>query len=332
MATAPVVDVLILGAGPAGLACAGALGRQLHSAIVFNSGEYRNARARHMHNVVGWDHTDPASLRAKARSDILSRCQSIQFRDVEVHGVRKLDDDERGRSRFEAEDVEGKKYVGRKVVLAMGVKDVMPESPKGYAELWGYGIFHCLFCRGFEERGAASVGVLATGPILGGAGGPDAPLFAPIISRMANQLADSVTVYTDGNEELGLRIRAQLKSKVKFHIENRRTASLAKDPAVKGDAGILVTLEDGSINREGFIAHAPVTELNGPFAKDLGIVLAPQGFIDAQPPFYTTSVPGVYAAGDCATIMKGVPMAAMMGSCVAAGLAHTLQAEDDVED
>lgn len=60
--------------------------------------------------------------------------------------------------------------------------------------------------------------------------------------------------------------------------------------------------------------------------------MAPQGHIDAQPPFYTTNVPGVYAAGDCATMLKAVPMATMMGSCVAAGLAHVLQAEDDVED
>ncbi|KAI0128145.1 thioredoxin reductase glit [Hypoxylon sp. NC0597] len=330
MATTPIVDVLILGAGPAGLATAGALARQLHTAIVFSHNVYRNARAKHMHNVAGWDHADPASFRAKARSDILSRySDTIQFRDVEITRVKKLDDDKKGRSRFEAEDVEGKKYVGRKVVLAMGVKDVMPERPRGYADLWGYGIFHCLFCHGFEERGAASAGVLAMGPMLGGAGGPSTPLMAPVIARMAARLAGRVTVYTDGNEELGTRIREELKSPGKFHIEDRRVVSLSKDPHVEGDAGVIVTLEDGSTNSEMFLAHAPAVELNGPFAADLGVTLAPQGHVDAQPPFYTTNVPGVYAAGDCATPMKAVPVATMMGSCVAAGLAHVLQAEDD---
>ncbi|KAI0841362.1 thioredoxin reductase glit [Hypoxylon sp. FL0890] len=333
MAATPIVDVLILGGGPAGLATAGALARQLHTAIVFSHSVYRNARAKHMHNVAGWDHADPASFRAKARSDILSRySDTIQFRDVEVAHVKKLDHDEKGRSRFEAQDVEGKKYIGRKLVLAMGVKDVMPETPAGYADLWGYGIFHCLFCHGFEERGASSAGVLAMGPMLGGAGGPSAPLMAPVIARMAGRLADHVTVYTDGNKELGALIRETLKSPPKFHVENRRVVCLSKDPQVEGDAGVIVTLEDGTTNREMFLAHAPAVELNGPFAADLGVALAPQGNVDAQPPFYTTSVPGVYAAGDCATFMKAVPMATMMGSCVAAGLAHVLQAEDDVSE
>ncbi|KAI1410274.1 thioredoxin reductase glit [Hypoxylon sp. FL1857] len=333
MATTPIVDVLILGAGPAGLATAGALARQLHSAIVFSHSVYRNARAKHMHNVAGWDHADPASFRAKARSDIVSRySDTIQFRDVEVARVKKLDDDERGLSRFEAQDMEGKKYVGRKVVLAMGVKDIMPETPLGYADLWGYGIFHCLFCHGFEERGAPSAGVLAMGPMLGGVGGPSTPLMAPVIARMAARLAGHVTIYTDGNEELGTQIQEALKSGHKFHIENRRVVRLSKDPDVEGDAGVIVTLEDGRTNREMFLTHAPAAELNGPFAADLGVALASQGHIDAQPPFYTTSVPGVYAAGDCATFMKAVPMATMMGSVVAAGLAHVLQAEDDVSE
>ncbi|KAI0888802.1 FAD/NAD(P)-binding domain-containing protein [Annulohypoxylon maeteangense] len=333
----PITDVLILGSGPAGLSCASALARQLHSAIVFSTSVYRNARATHMHNVLGYDHVSPSIFRGKARADIEARyAGTIQFRDVGVVRVRRVDDGvkgkEDGRTRFEVLDEFGKTYVGRKLVLAMGVRDVMPAAPEGYAELWGYGIFHCLFCHGFEERGSASAGVLAIGPMLGGGGNDTAPLMAPVIARMAARLAGHVTVYTDGNETLGSRIREQLKSNQKFHVENRRLVRLAKDPDVGGNAGVLVTLEDGNVNKEGFLAHVPAIELNGSFAADLGVALAPQGHIDAQPPFYTMNVPGVYAAGDCATMMKAVPMATMMGSSVAAGLAHVLQAEDDVEE
>lgn len=116
--------------------------------------------------------------------------------------------------------------------------------------------FHCLFCHGFEERGAVSAGVLAMGPMLGGAGGPSAPLMAPVIARMAARLAARVTVYTDGNEELGTRIREALKSPGKFHIENRRVVSLSKDPHVEGDAGVIVALEDGSTNSEMFLVSS----------------------------------------------------------------------------
>ncbi|KAI1431212.1 FAD/NAD(P)-binding domain-containing protein [Xylaria sp. CBS 124048] len=314
-----IVDVLILGGGPAGLAVAGSLARQLHSGIVFSSGSFRNARALHMHNVPGWDHQSPADFRAKATADILARYSTIEFRDVGIASVRKLPS-----GRFEALDDAGEKYEGRKVVIASGIRDIMLDKP-GYAELWGRGIFHCLFCHGYEERGASSAGVLASGLL-------ENAQFVPPISRMANRLAGTVNVYTDGNEEHGAEIRVALKNTKRFHIENRKVKSFAKDPDVHGEAGVLVTLEDGTVNKESFIAHIPDFELNGPFAKELGVELAPQGHINTLPPFFATSVPDVHAAGDCATQVKSVPMATMMGSCIAAGLAHSLQAEDDIEE
>ncbi|KAI0860752.1 FAD/NAD(P)-binding domain-containing protein [Xylaria cubensis] len=314
-----IVDVLIIGGGPAGLAVAGGLARQLHTAIVFSSGSFRNGAVQHMHNVPGWDHRNPADFRAKSKTDILSRYSTIQFRDVSITDVKKLES-----GRFEVVDDAGDKYEGRKIVIASGIRDIMPGIP-GYSELWGKGIFHCLFCHGYEERGAASAGLIASG-LLGNA------MFAPPVSRMANRFASNVNVYTNGNEALGAEIRALLKSAKKFHIENRKIKGLAKDTDVQGEAGVFVTLEDGTVNREGFIAHAPDFELNGPFAKDLGVEIAPQGHINTLPPFFNTNVPGVFAAGDCATLMKSVPTATMMGSFVAAGLAHALQAEDDVEE
>lgn len=129
-----IVDVLILGGGPAGLAVAGGLARQLHTAIVFSSGSFRNGVASHMHNVPGWDHEDPAAFRAKAKADIQSRYVTMKFQDVGVASVRKLDG-----GRFEALDDAGERYEGRKVVIASGIRDLMPDLP-GYSELWGKGM------------------------------------------------------------------------------------------------------------------------------------------------------------------------------------------------
>ncbi|KAI0408992.1 hypothetical protein F4802DRAFT_308033 [Xylaria palmicola] len=313
------VDVLILGGGPAGLAVAGGLARQLHTGIVFSSGTFRNGGATHMHNVSGWDHQDPAEFRARSKADVLARYGTIQFRDVSVASVRKLES-----GRFEAVDEAGERYEGRKIVIASGIRDIMPQLP-GYAQLWGKGVFHCLFCHGYEERGAPSAGLLAAG-LLGNT------MFAPPISRMAGRLASVVNVYTDGNKELGNELRGILKSTKKFRIENRKVKTFAKDPDVQGEAGVLVTLDDGTVIKEGFVAHIPDFELNGSFAKDLEVEVTPQGHINALPPFFNTNVPGVFAAGDCATPLRSVPTATMMGSFVAAGLAHALQAEDDVEE
>lgn len=212
------------------------------------------------------------------------------------------------------------------------------------ADLVGNNSVHCAFCHGYEERGRPSAGLLATGALTD-------PMMAPAMARMAGRLAGQVTVYTNGNPQVGVQIRDALKSTKKFRIENRKIASLAKDPAKpesaastlstpasgdeEGDVhhGLLVTLQDGTVLREGFMLHAPDTEQAGPFAAQLGLELDPKGaFIKVATPFPTTSVEGVLAVGDSAVMLKSVPTAIYMGTTAAAGVVHSLQAEDDVEE
>ena len=127
-------DVLIIGGGPAGLAVATGLARQLHTAIVLDSGVYRNARSQHMHNVPGWDHADPAVFRAKAKDDLVRRYDTIEFKSATITQLRKL-----ANGHFQATDETGTEYTGRKVALGVGVRDIMP-SIEGYADCWGRGM------------------------------------------------------------------------------------------------------------------------------------------------------------------------------------------------
>lgn len=270
-----------------------------------------------MHNVPGWDHRPPSEFRDKSRADILARYETIQFKDVEISQIKKLDN-----GRFEATDINGHGYIGKRLVLATGVKDIMPDVP-GFAELWGTAIFHCLFCHGYEERGHDSAGLLAIGPLqnTGHASG---------VARMASRLAGQVNIYTNGNPDFGAEVRALLKSTKRFHIENRRVSRFEKDTSVAGSAGVLVVLEDGTVNKEGFVAHAPATVQASPFAENLGLALTPQGHVVVNAPFNSTNVPGVFAVGDCATPITAVPPAIMMGGLAAAGVAFSLQEEEDV--
>ena len=124
------LDVAIIGGGPAGLTAAATLARQLHTAVVFDSRTYRNAQAAHMHMVPTWDHGDPEMFRTTAKQNIQSGYATIQFADVKVTKIEKLND-----SHFIIKDSNGKDWNFRKVILAVGSSDTYPEIT-GYEILW----------------------------------------------------------------------------------------------------------------------------------------------------------------------------------------------------
>ena len=128
------VDVLIIGGGPSGLSAALCLSRARYTTAVFDSGVYRNALSYHVHMMPTWDHSDPREYRAAARKELKTRYDTVQFVDLAVTEVTK---DETGK--FHAVDASGKKWNGKKLILATGVKDIFPDIP-GYEEAWSTGM------------------------------------------------------------------------------------------------------------------------------------------------------------------------------------------------
>lgn len=326
MAKPTLYDALVVGAGPAGLSAALTLARALQTAVVFDSGVYRNQRAAHMHTLPTWDHVSPAEFRATAREEIMSRYQTIKFQDLTLSQITGPILEENGAKRyFDAVSADGQKWRSRSVILATGVQDVFPDI-MGYDDCWVKGIFHCLFCHGFEERGAASAGVLAIAPLADT--GP-----AIHMARGAKQLASRVTIYTDGDKALASSLPAALRAEEKdgIVIDSRPIASLYKEQPDESTSDVTIHFSDGSDSkREGFLVHRPKTEINGPLAQQLGLQLTPGGDILTNPPFGETNVPGVFAAGDCAGPVKIVSNALFSGSCCGAGATAKLQARFDV--
>jgi thioredoxin reductase len=124
------VDVLIIGAGPAGLTAALTLARQNHTAIIFDSGVYRNGAAHHLHMIPTWDHRDPAQFREEARKEILAHYSSIRIENTELIKAEKING-----SLFEVTDAGNNTWRGKKVILATGSGNIYPDIP-GYEDAW----------------------------------------------------------------------------------------------------------------------------------------------------------------------------------------------------
>lgn len=139
------MDAVVIGGGPAGLQAALTLGRMHRDVVLLDSAAYRNAPAEHMHNVITHDGRPPADFREMARSDLVSY-ETVEVREASATAVRQTDDG------FETVLSDGSALVSGAVVLATGVRDVLPDVP-GLAEAFGRVAHHCPFCHGHELAG-----------------------------------------------------------------------------------------------------------------------------------------------------------------------------------
>jgi hypothetical protein len=121
----------------------------------------------------------------------------------------------------------------------------MPDI-EGYEDCWARGIFHCLFCHGFEERGAASAGVLAT------KGHTTNPMVARHLALMAKNLAKQVTVYTNGADALEKELRL-MAEQLSFALDNREIKSFARGAA---ESEVAITFTSGETVTEGFLVRS----------------------------------------------------------------------------
>lgn len=109
--------------------------------------------------------------------------------------------------------------------------------------------------------------------------------------------------------------------------DTRKISRVEMHTADAQSSAIDISFEDGSKVTEGFLAHSPLTAAKGPWAEQVGLALTQMGDYEAKPPFFETSVKGIYVAGDCMTPFKVAANAIANGSTVGAGIAIRLQEE-----
>jgi thioredoxin reductase len=166
-------DVIIVGGGTGGLSAALTLARSRRSVVVIDAGDPRNAAADGVHNYLTRDGTPPSELLALGRAEVAS--YGVSVLDGRAVATQRVD------GGFEVTLDDGRVVAGRRLVIATGGRDELPDIP-GIKEGWGHTVIHCPYCHGWEVRDQR-IGVLGTSP----ASIHQALLFS--------QLSDDVTLY-----------------------------------------------------------------------------------------------------------------------------------------
>lgn len=299
-------DVAVVGGGAAGLSAAVTLARSLRSVVVIDGGEPRNAPAAGVHNLLGREGTPPDELLAAGR------------REAAAYGVDLLADRAvsvgRTDTGFALTLAGGDRVTARRLVLATGLVDVLPDVP-GLAGLWGRRVLHCPYCHGFEVRGQR-VAVLSTGPMTA----HQALLFGQLSEHVSVLLHDGPDLDEDAWEQLAA---------LDIEVVDGRVERLA---LVHGpdEEHVGVTFEDGREVLVDAVAVAPTFSARADLWEQLGGTLTehPMGTRIAADPLGRTALPGVWAAGNVTDLGAMVGVASGAGVMAGASVNADLVAED----
>ncbi|MFT4136412.1 NAD(P)/FAD-dependent oxidoreductase [Microbacterium sp.] len=300
-----VVDVLVVGGGPAGLSAALNLGRARASVLVVDADRPRNAATLSSHGFLTRDGIPPHELRRLARAEldaypdvrVLARTRVARLAGTSDDGPRFAAEIESARTKAVMR--------ARSVLLATGLRETLPEVP-GIRGFYGMSLFSCAACDAWElqDRPLALVGET-----------PDLADRARLIARWTPAL----TVFTNGTDAVDTVAEAELAT-ADIAVERGVIADL------EGDRGRLaaVVLQGGKRVpvAGGFVRprwHPSLEFLDG-----LDVERDPDGHLVVDRSG-RTSVPGLYGAGDAAAPgPQQLIVAAGQGARAAAVIVHDL--------
>jgi thioredoxin reductase (NADPH) len=266
------LDCLIVGGGPAGLTASIYLARFRRRAKIIDAGSSRASLIPRSHNFPGF----PDGIEGH---EILSRLKAHAIRyGVDIEHGKVVDLREREDGLFTATTASGKTVAARRMILATGVVDQVPDTA-GCRDLIARGLIRlCPVCDGFEVTGKP---IAVYGP---GERVLHKALFLRGFSRDLTLLCtDTVHCPAEMTDALG-------KAGVELPVEC--VDSLRAD----GDA-IVAKMKSGREKRFASIYAAMGSHPRAELYAEIGGQLTPEGCIDTDE-HQRTSIPGVWAIGD----------------------------------
>lgn len=271
-----IVDCAVIGGGPAGLNASLVLGRARKKTVLFDDNKPRNAVTSEAHGFITRDGIDPQELKRIAQQE-LTKYPNVKIEKQRVQHVIKE------QQLFHIETENGDLYKARKVILATGFKEMLPDI-KRLKEFYGKSLFSCPFCDGWELRDRP-LAVIAEIP------------GAFHMAKVASNWTEDLMVCTNGKPILSADEKGILEMNG-IKINEKKIRSLI------GASGMLegIEFDDGeTLSRTGGFVASQWMQASA-IGSSLGCTLNERGGVEADR-FQRTNVEGVFACGD--TLMGG---------------------------
>ncbi|WP_420368064.1 NAD(P)/FAD-dependent oxidoreductase [Curtobacterium sp. L1-20] len=267
------VDVVVIGAGPAGLSTALNLVRARRTVLLVDANRPRNAATLRSHGFLTRDGVSPLELRKLGRAEVEGYEEATVVQAV-VDRVTRDGDGWSVHGSWRGTELDAS---ARAVVVATGLREEFPDLPTLRA-FYGTAVHSCVECDGYEKAREPLAFICETDDVVDRA-------------LLIASWADDLVVYTNGSDALDDAGRSRLQD-AGVRVDERPVADLEGDRS--GMTG--VRLADGHVEPRtgGFVRprwHADLDWIDAGATRDAEGLLV----VDRSG---RTSVPGLYAVGD----------------------------------
>lgn len=271
-------DLIIIGAGPAGISASLYAKRANLNVAVIYSGESQLDKAHKIDNYYGFPEgiTGPDLYKNGIQQ---AKNLDIEVIEAEVTHIEMLAPPPQTQYSVKAGD---KELTAPAIILATGNKKLRP-AIEGIIDFEGKGVSYCAVCDGFFYR-KKNVAVIGNGT------------FAVAEASHLAHIAESVTILTDGKDDAEVKTAVEADSSIsaKIKIDSRKVTKVIPNEENTKVGG--VTFADGeTLSLDGvFVALGSAGAAD--FAKKLGLML--KGDSIAANEKMATNAPGIFSCGN----------------------------------